>query len=93
MRVRLLAEVAAAGVLCCFAAAAGEPGAPRPEGEAIEDALAEPADPDDQANVRADNDPNDVGQEALAPSEILLPGPEQPTPTDATDPDEDPGGD
>lgn len=32
---------------------------------AVEDALEEPSDPDDEMDVRADDDPNDVGQRAL----------------------------
>ena len=33
----------------------------------VEDALEEPRDADDAADIRADNDPNDVGQRALDP--------------------------
>jgi hypothetical protein len=34
-------------------------------GIAVEDALAVPTDPDDEADIRADDDPDDVGQEGL----------------------------
>jgi hypothetical protein len=93
MRVRLLVEVAAAGLLFSFAAAGGEPRGSKPEGAAAEGALAEPTDPDDEADIRADNDPNDVGQQALEPSKSATPNSEQPTPADAARPDVDPGRD
>jgi len=89
MRVRFLVEVAAAGLLVSFAAAGVEPRSPDPEAAAVEDALAEPADPDDEVNIRADDDPNDVGQEALEPAKRAPANAEQPTPEDAARPDVD----
>ena len=37
-------------------------------------AVAEPADPDDEDDIRADDDPNDVGQQALPPDATQAPG-------------------
>jgi hypothetical protein len=68
MRVRTLGTLVVAGLLWGFAAAANEPEAPEREGVTVEGALSEPADPDDAANIRADDDPQDVGQEALEPA-------------------------
>jgi len=86
MRVHVLVGVTTVGLLCAFAAAAVEPGEPRSEGTAVEGALTEPADPDDQADIRADDDPNDVGQEALEPAESAPPS-DPSGPDDATGPD------
>jgi hypothetical protein len=55
-------------MLCGFAAAAAEAGEAQGDTISVEDALTEPVDPDDAVNIRADDDPEDVGQEALEPS-------------------------
>jgi len=68
MRVRVLVAVTAAGLLHCFAAAGAGPREPQGEAITVEDALDEPVDADDAADIRADDDPNDVGQEALEPA-------------------------
>ncbi len=61
-RTRLAAGLATAGLLLCGAALAGEP--EDASDITVPEALAEPADPDDAADIRADQDPNDVGQRA-----------------------------
>lgn len=68
MRIHLYAGLAIAGLLSSGAVLATEPEAPEAaDSITVEDALAEPADPDDALDIRADDDPNDVGQEALDP--------------------------
>lgn len=68
MYTHLRAGFAIAVLLVAGAALAAEPGDPEAAGGiTVEEALAEPADPDDAADIRADNDPNDVGQRALDP--------------------------
>ena len=69
MRARILMAVVAGSLIwCCFAAAAGQPEEPEDNSVSVDDALAEPADPDDAADIRADNDPNDVGRQGLEAS-------------------------
>lgn len=89
MRIRLLVEVVVAGLLLGFAAAAGEPSEPQPGEATIEGALAEPADPDDAADVLDDNNPNDVGQQALEPGQAATPDPGRPTGAEGAAPDID----
>jgi hypothetical protein len=86
MRVRALVAVTAAGMLCGFAAAAAEPGEPKADSVTVDDALAEPADPDDAVNIVADDDPSDVGQEALEPAAGTPPA-DPAGAGDGTDPD------
>ena len=64
MRVRVLIVLAATGLFCWLAAAAAEPRDANPDVVDVEDALTEPADADDEADIRADDDPDDVGQGA-----------------------------
>lgn len=59
---------AIAALLVSGAALATEPGDAEAGSEiTVEEALDEPADPDDEMDIRDDNDPNDVGQRALDP--------------------------
>jgi hypothetical protein len=81
MRIRLPTGFAISALLVSSAALAAEPEAPEAEDQiTVEEALAEPADPDDEADIRADDDPNDVGQEALEPPESEAPSPGEPPP-------------
>lgn len=80
MRLRLVCRVAAAGLLVGLAAMAEEPRGPAAVDASVEGALEEPADPDDAADIRADDDPDDVGQEALPPAQ-------QPAPDSEATPD------
>jgi hypothetical protein len=77
MRVRVLIELAATGLFCWLTAAAAEPRDANPDVVDVEDALTEPADADDEADIRADDDPDDVGQGALQPSETTPPADSQ----------------
>jgi hypothetical protein len=86
MRVRVLVGVVAAGMLYGVAAAAAEPGESQHDTITVEDALAEPVDPDDAVNIRADDDPDDVGQEGLEPS-VGIPPAEAPGAGSDTAPD------
>ncbi len=86
MRARALVAVTAAGMLCGFAVAAAEPGAPKADPITVDDALSEPADPDDAVNIVADDDPDDLGQEAVEPSAGAPPA-EPAGAGDAKDPD------
>jgi len=61
--------VVVGGLFWCFAAAAGQPEKPENRSVSVDDALAEPADTDDADDIKADNDPNDVGQRGLESSE------------------------
>jgi hypothetical protein len=79
MRARPLLGVALAGLLFGFAAAAAEPDAPQPGEAAIEGAVTEPADPDDADDIRDDDNPDDVGQEAMEPSVDTAPRREGPS--------------
>jgi hypothetical protein len=86
MRARwIIGAVFAAGALFGLAALAGEP--PAPDEATIEGALAEPVDPDEQADLQADQNPDDVGQEALDPAAALPPEPGSDHPLPDVDPD------
>jgi hypothetical protein len=58
----LAAGLAIAGLVLSGAALSAEP--EDASDVTVRDALAEPSDPDDEADVRADHDPNDVGRRA-----------------------------
>ena len=74
MRARILLGAAiATGLFWCLGVAAQEAEESETGRAAVEGALVEPADPDDEADIESDNDPNDVGQVGLEPSEDRLP--------------------
>ena len=86
MRARALVAGMAAGMLCGFSVAAAEPGEPKADPITVDDALSEPADPDDAVNIVADDDPGDVGQDAVEPSAGAPPA-DPAGEGDGTDPD------
>jgi len=89
MRAPLRVEVAIAMLLLGFGASAGRAADPAPQEVTVEDALDEPADPDDAKDIRADDDPDDVGQRGL---EAPKAGKTEPAkPGDATSPGADRG--
>ena len=46
---------------------------PAPDQVSVQDALDEPADPDDADDIRADHDPDDAGQRGLDPAKSAKP--------------------
>lgn len=92
MRLRLRVRVGIATLLVGSTAAAGEPPTPGPDGVTVQDALDEPADPDDAADIRADADPDDVGQRGLDPAKRESPNAGRTPPGDSAPKDADPAG-
>jgi hypothetical protein len=90
MRMLRLALLAAACLPFGLTSGAGEIGdtttATDTEQAAIEDALAEPADPDDEDDILADDSPEDPGQAALPPVDAPA-QPEMPAPPEGAAPD------
>lgn len=74
-------EIALATLLVGVSPAVGQPPDADSDVEAVTDALEEPADPDDEMDIRADDDPRDVGQEALEPEGNGAPGGDAPSPS------------